>query len=735
MLRRKKIGYILPTILIAFCASLQLRTMVQLLFRFDDEKDVLSHLPPNPSDITNITIFSRKKATLEASAHESILHVFQYGVPLTASATQFHMVCVSLFLHVRIYHSALMNSTICSLGRPATGEEAKVKFHKDVPQAFKSHAHKPDPTHFEKSTVIFTTHFTKAEAAKQKADLRNQGFNVGIVHDADTMNEIGISGMVKQYADFFSLGHDYIDLMTEYFQQWHRLRECCGMQMSTYFRNELLPASDKVNGTKPHDYCGSLDINILEAQFMNMVLYKLLNDYPFMKKINRPSIVDGDLNGSYCSRYNDAVRKHGNTGNKDHEYLGLNSMYAEVENNWKERHENFFDTLKKKSAHNLPRADTHDERLQWSIENSPLQPPFSPWVQDYISFHQSSIVDGNLSENAQYIVYECKNGKISCGGAGDRMIGMIKMFYLALCTRRVLIIDAPFPIPLTDVFIPAQIEWNATFPVTLDYFDDMDYFIDFGLREDIRGYRVPRTNDAPRKKSLDEIWESSLMADHLRKGGWSEEAKKVSVANIAREAYRAMFQFHRAVISRASDLKAAAGISGPYVGMHMRKGDQNMGVSPAGPKFVKRETHDDEMLHCYSQLMASHPNEFKMAYLASDDVLTKQRIASKDSSIHFAQLNPFHIDKSTRESRAVDPATVYSGVLDTWAEMLVMAESTCLIISKSMFAFSSLHMRDPRACAVPLNFCNDPDHRKGDKEYFVLSFEASKHNFRALSKT
>ena len=107
-----------------------------------------------------------------------------------------------------------------------------------------------------------------------------------------------------------------------------------------------------------------------------------------------------------------------------------------------------------------------------------------------------------------------------------------------------------------------------------------------------------------------------------------------------------------------------------------------------------------------------------MAYLASDDVLTKERIANEDSSIHFAQIRPFHIDLSARKSRAVNPSTVYRGVIDTWAEMLVMAKSTCLILSKSMFAFASLHMRDRGACAVSLHFCNDPDHRKGDKQYF-----------------
>jgi hypothetical protein len=86
------------------------------------------------------------------------------------------------------------------------------------------------------------------------------------------------------------------------------------------------------------------------------------------------------------------------------------------------------------------------------VEHQPVDPSFSPWVQDYISFHQSSIIDGKLADDAKnYIIYTCKDGNVECGGVGDRVIGMIKMFYLAMMTRRVLMFDSDFPIPLTAV--------------------------------------------------------------------------------------------------------------------------------------------------------------------------------------------------------------------------------------------------------------------------------------------
>ncbi|KAL7482319.1 hypothetical protein ACHAW6_007986 [Cyclotella cf. meneghiniana] len=700
---------------IALLASLEYLTMVRTMVRIDFPKDVPGLAPMIPTGIANTTIISRKNST--HAAGRSILHVLQYGPPSTAAATQFNMICVSLFLHVRMKHPHLLKNTRCNVEDLATRKMAEVKFQKNIPQAFRSREQQLDPTQFEISTVIFTNEFTKAAAEQKKRKLRNQGINVGIVQDTETLAEIGISGMVKQYAEFFSLKPGDIGLMTTYFQQGDNLRQCCGMQTSSDFGDELLPASDKAEDIKSHDFCDSLDIDSLEKQYMNSELYKLLDDYEFMKKINRPSLVHGDLNGSLCSRNNNIVRKYGNTGNGAIEYKGisLNRTNVKVERDSKDQHTNSSETLTKEVVHTLPKiAQKHG--LPPPIESSSGEPPFSPWVQDYISFHKSSIVDGKLRENARYIVYECKDGATLCGGAGDRLIGMIKMFYLAMCTRRVLLIDAPFPIPLTDVFSPAHIEWNASFPETLEYLQDMNSSSELRLREKLQGYRIPRTNGPPRKKGLDDVLKSSLMTEHLEKGHLSEMAGKISLAAAAREAFMAMFQFKRVVISRAEKLKAAAGISGPYLAMHIRKGDDKMGI---GPNSFYRKTDDDAVLRCYRQMKASHPDAFEMAYLASDDVITKERIANRDPSVHFAQLRPFHIDKSARSFRAVDHATVFSGVIDTWAEMLVMAESTCLILSKSMFTFASLHMRDPQACAVSLDFCNDPDHRKGDKKYFA----------------
>ncbi|KAL7476712.1 hypothetical protein ACHAW6_002554 [Cyclotella cf. meneghiniana] len=327
---------VLLAILFALCVALQSLT---LIVHLGGTKDVWNRLLLKRGEIMNRMILSFEKATRDATL--PTIHVFQYGPPRTATTTQFNMVCVSLFLHVQFYYPELLKNTICNMGGKAMGTTADAKFFYNVPQAVKSHIEKPEPKHFKKDTVVFTTDYTKEGAVRKERDLISHGFNVGIVQDLETLAEVGINGMLKQYAEFFWLTPAHSELMTTYFEQWDKLRQCCGMQMSKKFRNELVPASQKVNGTKPHEFCGSLDMDSLEAEFTKSDLYKTLNGYELMKRINRPAMVDGDLDGTYCSRYNDAIRKHGNAGKIN----GLNSMYAEVKSNWKEGSKNPFELL------------------------------------------------------------------------------------------------------------------------------------------------------------------------------------------------------------------------------------------------------------------------------------------------------------------------------------------------------------------------------------------------------
>jgi hypothetical protein len=352
--------------------------------------------------------------------------------------------------------------------------------------------------------------------------------------------------------------------------------------------------------------------------------------------------------------------------------------------------------------------------------SSMSQLSFSPWMQEYISFHQSKIVNGRLKDDARYLIYQCKDGDIRCGGAGDRMLAMVKMLYLAMCTRRVLLIDSTFPIPLEAVLNPAHVEWNATFPETVDVFDDLNLDAPLDLRSDVRGYRIARTNgNTPRiKKSFNDIWSKFFLAEHLKnvsddidKENWINLAKKKSIADAIHEAFWTLFKFDTTVVARAHDLKASAGLSEPYyMGLHMRSGDENMGVEVRLDRKMERATKSDDLLKCYNFVRDKYPS-VASAYLASDNMDLKEMMSTKDPSIHYANLRPFHIDLLARNEShkqakySVADMSVFQGVVDAWAEILVLSESSFLILSRSMFSFAAHYIRNPQACDVYLDQC------------------------------
>ena len=341
-----------------------------------------------------------------------------------------------------------------------------------------------------------------------------------------------------------------------------------------------------------------------------------------------------------------------------------------------------------------------------------LQNP--PWIQQYISFHKSSIENGTLKSGSPYLIYQCNDGGAGkkCGGAGDRLIGMIKLLYVAICTNRVFFIDSPFPIPLNQVLNPSHIQWDAEFPKTSLEIDSLLYENPPKVDKTIIGYRVIKTNGIPRKQSLDDILKSKCMEQHFEKNGWAMDFPKLDFATAAHQAFWAMFQFDEAVVSTAKELKIHANVTDPYIGLHVRKGDKAM-VGVRQKKGFERKKLTASVFQCYHRVQSTFPNTFFTgAYLAADHYDTKSAMARTDPSIHYAQkVHAFHIDK---ESRSVEKRKkllkkdIYQGVVETWAEMLVLAESKCLVISKSMFAFSAYYIRGPKACNVYLPLCDKP---------------------------
>ena len=78
---------------------------------------------------------------------------------------------------------------------------------------------------------------------------------------------------------------------------------------------------------------------------------------------------------------------------------------------------------------------------------------FPEWIEEYNNFTSSS------NNATKYLIYQCYR---HCGGVGDRMNGIISLYYVALITKRTFIIDSPYPYPLINMLIPNKVKWNQT---------------------------------------------------------------------------------------------------------------------------------------------------------------------------------------------------------------------------------------------------------------------------------
>eukprot|EP00986_Skeletonema_menzelii_P016469 scaffold14726_cov146-Skeletonema_menzelii.AAC.1 len=156
--------------------------------------------------------------------------------------------------------------------------------------------------------VIFTTATTSNEAAAIKSRLKEEGHDVAYIQVMDTLKRVGIPRLAHDFANGYNLTDEDEMMLVEFMSKWEVLRQCCGEQMSKLWRNDLLPEAYTKEEMEHHPFCADYDIDEIENAFMKTKLYSWINAYPNMRLFNKPSLRDGELNGNYCSSYNERIK-------------------------------------------------------------------------------------------------------------------------------------------------------------------------------------------------------------------------------------------------------------------------------------------------------------------------------------------------------------------------------------------------------------------------------------------
>lgn len=321
------------------------------------------------------------------------------------------------------------------------------------------------------------------------------------------------------------------------------------------------------------------------------------------------------------------------------------------------------------------------------LNASCLRPPdFPSFMEEYSTWHHQQLMYN--ASNAHYLVYTCNTG---CAGTGDRFRCLLPLLYAAIATKRVFLIDYTNPTPLTDVFVPNRINWNASLNQVPGYFTQPTTDL-------VIGRSMPQTHPG---------WYYDM--DSVANGS-GPQVLKVRANFPPRYPYVRGFQditgytmipqkFHHLawdylftptedLRKRVVQLLKESGVYGNnYTAVHMRMGSVGGDIKWDDP--VRHKLSHVELFYDLAKQMQK-PGEHVI--VISDSDVAKEAIVALDSTFMALNTSLIHVDKS---SKGETETSKIAGHVDTFAEILILGGSRCFVGSRSRFSYLARKMSSP----------------------------------------
>lgn len=145
---------------------------------------------------------------------------------------------------------------------------------------------------------------------------RRHHVNVRYVQPLDALGTRGYY-LVKDLETILAMTVHQIDLVLDYMRYWHVLRRCCGAQMSHDFRQRLLGESPSLRDPASPDFdaCEIYNVGQVERFLIKTPVFRKC---AAVDAVQRLSVVDGRLNGTYCERANALAKTRPTFGKLDY---------------------------------------------------------------------------------------------------------------------------------------------------------------------------------------------------------------------------------------------------------------------------------------------------------------------------------------------------------------------------------------------------------------------------------
>lgn len=229
--------------------------------------------------------------------------IVQYGEPRSGSTLQFHSLCLMMLM----LHEEEASNVSCSFGATTTSKFKVIKAH-SVNSFLKT---------IPSNAWIFMTLKSKSELHQQvKQNIEKMKKRNLTIQKTVDLDEVGRAGfyIATQYQKHFGLSDNKMVHVLEYLRYWDILRQCCGKQMSSDWRNKLAPQKGYKQHHEPNSLtypaCEMYNITQVETLFINTYIYQKFSRTESLRNcIGKPAIMDGVLDGTYCERCNRNIIK------------------------------------------------------------------------------------------------------------------------------------------------------------------------------------------------------------------------------------------------------------------------------------------------------------------------------------------------------------------------------------------------------------------------------------------
>jgi len=320
------------------------------------------------------------------------------------------------------------------------------------------------------------------------------------------------------------------------------------------------------------------------------------------------------------------------------------------------------------------------------------------WAYSYTNFHKQEV---DNYQDAKYLVYFCRKG-FNCAGLGDRLVGIISTFYMALLTNRIFLIDSEMPVDLENILSPNKIDWR--FAVRRNSIEDLpsEFQVWMVMNEDKRKLFLEDDFRLKLGKQVEYVRANERLYTSLHKNPRFQQRReelgldRMSTFHVFGCLYHYLFKPSPKLRNFIQDFYNSVFLNNlnqrtPVIGMQIRTG------TALGEHLRMTRPELELMWKCGRKLLDNHPHSRLL--LTTDSPMVKDEAKSlfKDQLVEL-DLPVQHIDKVSMGDEMT--------LRNTVAELLLLSMCDHFVISRSNFGEVATMMNFKPRFKIPLDNCD-----------------------------